>query len=290
MKTNLFIAGACKSGTSFLHDFLGKQDDICASIPKEPYFFELTEKKRNTDDYYNSCFKHHKSEAYLLDGRHRNMFFSWIPAAIHSYNKDSKLIFILRNPVERAYSHWWMWYSRRVIKSKFFRTVSYEIKRINNGEFHMDLSPDQYADFCKTKSPHGRMAYADSYTIVESGYYYTQINRFMSLFKSDQILILDYKELSNPKALSKKLENFLRVPISEISGSNEIINQAPLYKKKKYFLSKYLPKRLKTSVKELFFKKHKLDEKSRQLLKDHYEVENTKLATQFQVDFVKEWL
>ena len=289
MKTNLFIAGACKSGTSFLHDFLGKQEDICASVPKEPYFFELEESERDADAYYQKYFKDHKSEAYLVDGRHRNMFFSWIPAAIHSYNKDAKLIFILRNPVERAYSHWWMWYSRRVIKSKFYKTISAEIERINNGESHMDMSPEQYAHFCKIKSPQGRIAYADSCTIVESGYYYTQINRFKALFKSNQMLILDYMEVSDLNALSQKIENFLGVPISEIGGSNAIINKAPLYKKKKYLLSKYLPKSLKTKVKELFFKKHQLDEKSGQLLKNHYKEENTKLATEFEIEFVKAW-
>tara|TARA_B100000378_G_C17985856_1_gene392111 strand:+ start:488 stop:889 length:402 start_codon:yes stop_codon:yes gene_type:complete len=130
-KANLFIAGACKSGTSFLHDFLGKNINVCASKPKEPYFFELPKEKRDEEFYVNKCFSHCNEEKYLVDSRHRNMFFEWIPKEIFNYNEDAKIIFILRDPVARAYSHWWMWYSRKIIKEKFHAAIKKEIKRLN---------------------------------------------------------------------------------------------------------------------------------------------------------------
>lgn len=134
MKTNLFIAGACKSGTTFLHDYLSSQKDICGSIPKEPYFFELEKKYRNELSYFNSVFKNYSDEKYLLDGRHRTMFFSWIAYDVFIYNPEAKFIFILRDPIERAYSHWWMWYSRGVLKKSFHKTIINELKLIKEGK------------------------------------------------------------------------------------------------------------------------------------------------------------
>lgn len=289
MKSNLFIAGACKSGTSFLHEFLGQQKDICASKPKEPYFFELQENKRDEKEYIEKYFKEYNSEKYLLDGRHRNMFFSWIPQAIHSYNKDSKIIFILRNPVERAYSHWWMWYSRSIIKKKFYDCIQSEINRISKEGLQMDFTPQEYANHIKNVAPMGRSAYADATTIVESGYYYTQIDRFKVFFDANQLLIIDYKEIANPDTLSKKLEFFLGIDFKPNKLNTEV-NKAPEFAKVKLSLGKYFPKKIKRFIKNNFFKKRKIEERAIVLLKEHYNKENKKLYKELGVDFAKNWI
>src|SRR5690606_12264985 len=219
-----------KSGTSFLHEFLGQQKDICASNPKEPYFFELPECKRDEKVYFEKYFKEYNSEKYLVDARHRHMFFSWILQIIYHYNKDSKIIFILRDPVERAYSHWWMWYARKIIKSKFHSSVKNEIIRISEKGFQMDYTPEEYALYIKDAAPQGRIAYADASTIVESGYYFTQISRFRSVFKENQLLIIDYNEILNLDLLSKKLERFLGIEL-HVPPQNVLVNKAPEFAK-----------------------------------------------------------
>lgn len=289
MKTNIFIAGACKSGTSFLHEFLGQQKDICASNPKEPYFFELPECKRDEKVYFEKYFKEYNSEKYLVDARHRNMFFSWIPQIIYNYNKDSKIIFILRDPVERAYSHWWMWYARKIIKSKFHSSVKNEIIRISEKGFQMDYTPEEYALYIKDAAPQGRIAYADANTIVESGYYFTQISRFRSVFKENQLLIIDYNEILNLALLSKKLERFLGIEL-HLPPQNVLVNQAPEFAKLHFSLGKYFPRKWKKYIKSKFFKKQKIDEKSINLLKTYYLEENRKLYEELGVEFAKKWI
>lgn len=289
MRANLFIAGACKSGTSFLHEFLGKQNDICASDPKEPYFFELPKDERDEKVYYEKYFKSYSSEKYLVDGRHRNMFFSWIPQAIFDFNNDAKIIFILRDPIERAYSHWWMWYARNIIKTKFHKTLLREIKRISEKGLQMDFTPEEYVAHIKNESPKGRAAYADATTIVETGYYYTQISKFKKLFKEDQLLIIDYKEISNLELLSKKLERFLEIDFLSIT-QKKLINKAPEFSKPGYSIGKYLPKKMKAYLKKKFFKKQEIEEKSKILLKAHYREENRKLYEELDVEFVKQWI
>ena len=249
MKTNLFIAGACKSGTSFLHDFLGQQQDVCPSSPKEPYFFELPEHKRNARAYHKKYFKFYKAEKYLMDSRHRNMFFSWIPEAIYDYNADSKIIFILRDPSDRAFSHWWMWYSRKIITKKFHKTIISEIGSIDSGNLQMNMSQIEYFDYIKNGAPQERMAYSDSNTIVESGYYYTQISRFKNFFKEHQILILDFNEIRDLDRLSNKLKAFLQVDINAGMNLDNNVNKAPEFAKRTSSIGKFLPKNLKTVLK-----------------------------------------
>ncbi|WP_431135832.1 sulfotransferase domain-containing protein [Psychroserpens mesophilus] len=288
MKTNLFIAGACKSGTTYLHDFLSQQEDIFGSNPKEPYFFELPQELRDEASYQSKYFKGYNNQKYQLDSRHRTMFFSWIPKALYDYNSDAKLIFILRNPIDRAYSHWWMWYSRGVIKTSFTKSINNELKSIKKEGSFMDISSEAYYAFVQKKSYQSRMAYADAHTILESGYYYEQIKRFAKYFDSKNILILDFKQLSNKVELGIVLSRFLNVKISNFESDIKK-NKAKNYKKKSSFLSAYIPKFIKLKLKEIFLRKPDITRKEYTMLKHHYEAHNEKLINAFKLNFVKQW-
>lgn len=46
------------------------------------------------------------------ESRHRNLYLPYVPVRIHNFNPEAKLVAVLRNPAERAASHWWHWRSR----------------------------------------------------------------------------------------------------------------------------------------------------------------------------------
>jgi hypothetical protein len=289
MKTNLFIAGSCKSGTTFLHDFLGMQEGIFSSNPKEPYFFELPAKNRNIKKYKETYFAEATgNERYWLDSRHRTMFFNWIPKEIKKYNPHAKFIFILRNPIDRAFSHWWMWYSRGIIKKSFYKTIKEEINKNNKGDLEMNKTPEQYLTYVKAKVPQGRLAYADSNTIVESGYYYIQLKRFFEIFEAGQLLILDFNELKNFDSLTKKLSDFLNTNIQS-PKKKVIANEAKKYKKSNSKIASLFPKKIKTIIKNIFYSKPKMKLEERVLLNNHYLSENNKLINELGLSFVKSW-
>jgi hypothetical protein len=50
----IFLVGAAKSGTSFLHNLISSSSKVCDSEPKEPYFFELMIQDQR--DYLNSVY------------------------------------------------------------------------------------------------------------------------------------------------------------------------------------------------------------------------------------------
>lgn len=289
MKVNLFIAGACKSGTSYLHEFLSNQKDICGSSPKEPYFFELPIEVRNEANYHSKYFQNYNQEKYVLDGRHRTMFFDWIPKAVHEYNSDSKFIFILRDPIERAFSHWWMWYGRSILKTRFKRTILNEIRQIHKKGLKMNWTPEQYAHYIKTQVPETRMAYADYETIVESGLYAKQIQNFSSWFSEDQFLILDFNELKDAATLKGKLDEFLKIKLTNLNTELVKKNQAIHHKKVRSTWAQLIPPIIKSRLKDLLFSKPKISSKSRKILHEFYLEDRNTLIEDFKLEFPKKW-
>src|SRR5204862_1223537 len=108
---SFFVVGAAKSGTTSLHVYLDQHPDIFMSKPKEPFFFEA-EYDRGPEYYYRRYFGGWNGQREVGESRHRNLYFPYIPARIHSYNPNARIIAVLRNPAERAISHWWHWYAR----------------------------------------------------------------------------------------------------------------------------------------------------------------------------------
>lgn len=107
---NLFIPGAAKSGTSSLHDLLNLHPEICMSKNKEPHFWaskKLTEYTSLEISGYLEFFDFHKNHTYYGESSTGYFYFERFKENILSL-KDSKpkFIFILRNPIDRVYSHY----------------------------------------------------------------------------------------------------------------------------------------------------------------------------------------
>jgi len=97
--------GAMKCGTTSLHKYLGTHPDVCVSSPKETDFF-----LRRTDrdlDWYRQCFAE-SARAYGETSTcySKHPAFDGVPERMHSLLPDIKLLYLVRDPVERAVSHW----------------------------------------------------------------------------------------------------------------------------------------------------------------------------------------
>lgn len=103
---NLFIVGASKCGTTFLHDILGQHPDIYMSKPKELFHF-TSENSSENDNKYNAFFSNGKNNKYRGESTPAYLettSFNEIPKKICKYNAHSKIIIILRSPFERLES------------------------------------------------------------------------------------------------------------------------------------------------------------------------------------------
>ena len=108
-KIDFLIVGAQKAGTSALDMYLRKHPEIEMARPqKEVHFFD-DEKyfKKNKVNYevYHEYFTNDNSK---IKGESTPVYMYWSLAMkrIYEYNPQIKIIAVLRNPIERAFSHW----------------------------------------------------------------------------------------------------------------------------------------------------------------------------------------
>lgn len=107
-KPNLFVIGASKCGTTFMHDLLRQHPEIFMTQPKEPFYFNRDDRADGIDDYL-SLFS--GSERYRLRGESsptycETLAFPHIPSEIHNISPDAKIIFLVREPFSRFKSVW----------------------------------------------------------------------------------------------------------------------------------------------------------------------------------------
>src|SRR6478752_4058553 len=108
MNVDFIICGTQKGGTSALDVYLRGHPNICMAEKKEVHFFDNEDAFRNaTPDYsqYHSVFKSNSSS--LIFGEATTIYMYWreAPRRMWQYNPNLKLIVLLRNPIERAYSY-----------------------------------------------------------------------------------------------------------------------------------------------------------------------------------------
>lgn len=121
-KPNLFVIGAMKSGTSSLHDYLGTHPGICMSALKEPSYFadpvELRKEWPPTADnpcawdeaHYLRLFETDKNAVIFGESSvhyTRLPRFAGTVERIARHNPEARFIYVMRDPVERAISHYW---------------------------------------------------------------------------------------------------------------------------------------------------------------------------------------
>lgn len=97
--------GAMKCGTTSLHKYLDAHPEVCMSSPKETGFF-LRRTDRNLD-WYQQCFSG-AARAYgeTCTNYAKHPGFDGVPERIHSLLPDIRLLYLVRDPIERAVSHY----------------------------------------------------------------------------------------------------------------------------------------------------------------------------------------
>lgn len=252
-KPNFFLLGTAKSGSTMLHTLFDKIPDIAMSKPKEPFFFEA-EYELGLEHYRKRYFSHWNGEPITGDARHRNLYLPFIAKRIAALNPNAKLVICLRNPIERAYSHWWHWYARDVEDLDFEQAVQEDLARIEAGwsggtAHEMDV-------YKATLDATGKGIYR---SYIDSGYYYQQIERYLIHFPQKQIKIILLDDLQQSShTVIKELEAFLGIDYyTPVNFNSQAINPA-------------LPEntRKRTPITAAF----------RAFLQNHYQTHNAQLA------------
>lgn len=217
MKPNFLIVGAQKAGTTSLYYYLKDHPEICMSRKKEVHFFSLDKNFSRGYHWYERHFKHCTNAAAIGEASPLYMYKPYVPQRIYDYNPNMKLIFVLRNPVDRAWSQYWLMRRMERENIPFEQALQLEEERIQRNCTYMR-----------------RFSYKDR------GKYSEQISRFLKYFPKEQMFFIVSEIFrSEPDTVLHELYCFLGV--DENQGANGKNFRAMKSKRSKIpFLSKIL--------------------------------------------------
>lgn len=202
---NFLIIGAAKAGTTALYSYLKQHPQIYMSPEKEPHFFAFEGEKLNfsgtageqewlnsaaiTDiENYRMQFQGVSKQIAIGEASALYLYIPKTPERIRHYVPDMKLIAILRNPVERAYSAF--------------------LYQIRDG-----LEPiADFAQALREEEKRIRENWVPIYYYQQMGFYYTQVKRYFDTFDRNQIKVYLYEDFStNPINILQDTFRFLGV-------------------------------------------------------------------------------
>jgi hypothetical protein len=203
MKVDFIICGTQKGGTSALDVYLRGHPEICMAEKKEVHFFDNEDAFRDgTPDYaqYHSVFKLGLPSQILGEATPIYMYWRDAPRRIWEYNPNVKLIVLLRNPIERAYSHWNMKRELGAEALSFWEAIQREPER------------------CREALPYQHRVYS----YVDRGFYLEQLRRLWSFFPKEQVLVLKSDELKCQLVQTlQRVCEFLNIdPLNEVEPVN----------------------------------------------------------------------
>jgi hypothetical protein len=203
---SFFILGAAKCGTTSVHGYLSQHPEVCMSNPKEPFFFEA-EFENGSAYYFNRYFSHWKDETTVGEARHRNLYMPYTAERIHAFNPQARLIVCLRNPAQRAVSHWWHWYSRGMDPLSFAQAIEEDRERIESRISYDNLPIRNLYQRMLTSDGKGILR-----TYLDSGYYYEQIERFLRLYPRSHLHVVLLEDLvRDPERVMAAILDFIGV-------------------------------------------------------------------------------
>lgn len=178
------IPGANKSGTSYVAKMLGQHKDIFMSYSKEPSFFS-THKKfgqyHRGPKFYQKNFSGYRGEREIGEASTVYMYDPKSPELLKRHLGQIRLIFILRDPIERVYSNYW--------------------QSVKGG-----LKLPRFENFIRTGNPHAKeLIYVSRYDL--------HLKRYFEYFPEKRVLILFFDDLvSDPRKFFSAITKFLDLP------------------------------------------------------------------------------
>ncbi|GMU72593.1 MAG: sulfotransferase [Burkholderiales bacterium] len=201
-RVGFVIGGAQKAGTTALAWMIVDHPKLTIAMGKEAHWFDDERNFRRggkpVSTYEQAYFAGAEPGTTLFDATPSYLWWPRAPERIRAYNPAMRWIVLLRDPVDRAYSHWNMMRSRGTEELGFVDALRVEQERMRTAD------PDQ----------------AQRVSYFSRGLYAHQIRRLWSLFPREQTLILRSDRLDDdPAGTVADVLAFVGVePMDEVEG------------------------------------------------------------------------
>ena len=194
------IIGAQRGGTTSLHAYLGAHPLIQTATTKELHYF--TDRFERGGDWYRGQFPDHLAPGMLTgEATPYALFHPLAPERLRAAAPETKLIVLLRNPIDRAYSHYLMERARGDEPLEFSAALAAEPARLAGEEARLRNDPSYVSH------AHKHFSYA------ARGEYATQLERWFRHVPRQQMLILRSEDLYARTAETfARVADFLEIP------------------------------------------------------------------------------
>jgi len=200
-RPNFMCIGAPKCGTTTLYDILKQHPDVYVPSFKEPNFFNL-------DENYNKGFSWYLSE-FFSAVNNESVIGDFTPTyfvTVHSPRRifkelggDLKLVLLLRNPVDRAYSQYL--HAKRDLDDDlpFVEALEAENERVK-------------------QLTHVNPVLCNKLSYIQNSLYYSKLENWLKYFniKNIKIIIFEEEFLTNREGMISDLFDFLEIPACDL--------------------------------------------------------------------------
>ncbi len=168
LKPQFMIIGAAKSGTTTLHQYLCRHPQIFMSTPKEPDFFSVDSHYAKGIDWYESLFQDAKPDQICGEASTTYSRLQQYPHTVERLFKvlpKVKLIYIMRHPVDRAYSFY--------------------VHRLKGARYKPELAVEKTFEETIVKQSE----------FIDSSFYLYQIEQYLKVYPLSSFLFLRMEDL-----------------------------------------------------------------------------------------------
>lgn len=264
---NFIIIGAEKAGTTSLYHYLKKHPQIYMSPEKEPFYYvfkkgtpKILGNNINKDIFLRTRIKNEKEYRKQFEGvsgelaiGEASASYLYVKEAAYAIKHDIpkvKIIVVLRQPAERAYSNYLHCIKRGVEPTRDFNLYvknNLEESRINENW--------------------GLILY-----YIEKGFYHKYLTEYFKLFDKENIKVVLFNNLkNNPEKTLKDIFNFLEVDSSFVPDLKKVHNVSEkdgleknpltdIYKSRSPAIlnaKKLIPARIRKSIASILSKKYR---------------------------------
>ena len=264
--------------------------------PKEPHFFDVN----YSQDGYEKNFKHWIKNSLIGEATPTYLMLPYVRERLAMLAPNAKFIAIIREPVSRAYSEWWMLHSRGQDDLSFRDAINENLRCMTSGNQFAGANGE-----LKWKRAYNELVSNKVQTraYLDHGYYANHLDDLFNLVDRENVLVILQEDWnSNTKHVAEIIWKFLdqdpedfNAPSKEASNVALGAGVSSLWKimRKSRILnySEYVPQTYRNKFKEIianFYPPKQISTEDRSFLREHYAPHNNKLRALLELD-LKNW-
>ncbi|MCA9245922.1 MAG: sulfotransferase [Planctomycetales bacterium] len=183
---NFFHAGFPKTASTWLYHCLREHPEVCT--PRQDAIHFLTIHYHEGWQAYSERFSSYRGEPVVADTTPSYACFSWSRQRLYDFNPQAKILLTLRNPIERAYSHYWHLRRKGQCTYAFADVLTNKVDLFN--------------------------------AWIAYGFYGYHLSELLKLFPRSQVQVLLYDDLkADPRAFCRQVFEFLDIDADFVPAS-----------------------------------------------------------------------